>query len=399
VSQCERAKRVKAGGALVESSSKKHLAILGTRGIPAAHGGFETFAEHLALFLTTRGWKVTVYCQADGGTGIKSSSWCGIDLVHVGVNLKGAAGTVEFDLKSILHSARRPALILTLGYNTAVLCAIFKATGHKNLINMDGIEWKRQKWGSIAKLWLRLNEKVATLLADHMIADHPRIRHYLGTITDISRVTTIPYEAEVVGDAPSATIGPIGLTSKGYALIVARPEPENSLLEIVKAWSSRERGASLVVLGRLLPSNPYHKSVLEAAGPEVVFPGAIYDKAIVEALRFHARFYIHGHQVGGTNPSLVETLACGTAVVAHDNEFNRWTAGDAALFFKTEVDLRQCIERAFDEDVCERMRRGSRAQYLEKFTPEKVLGDYENLLARYLPVTAGAGEGPVLREY
>jgi glycosyltransferase involved in cell wall biosynthesis len=126
-----------------------------------------------------------------------------------------------------------------------------------------------------------------------------------------------------------------GLVPKGYFLLVARIEPENSILEIVEAFVEAHMNEKLVVLGKLEPRiNRYHAKVQAAANGGVIFPGAIYDRKIVVALRFHCLAYMHGHQVGGTNPSLVEALGAGNPIIAHDNKFNRWAAGEEQLFFK-----------------------------------------------------------------
>jgi hypothetical protein len=131
------------------SGSRPHVLVLGTRGIPAAHGGFETFAERLALFLVQRGWRVTVYCQEDVAavtTRFACDSWRGIERVRVQAARQGALGTLEFDWHCVRHAARERGVCLVLGYNTAALLLVLRARGRKILINMDGIEWLRPKW-------------------------------------------------------------------------------------------------------------------------------------------------------------------------------------------------------------------------------------------------------------
>jgi hypothetical protein len=155
----------------------KELRIMGTRGIPAAHGGFETFAERLARFLTARGWTVTVYCQSASGPH-QDDVWNGINRVHIPA-ISGAIGTIFFDLQATLHAARRPGAVLVLGYNTAVFNVILRAFGRKVGINMDGIEYQRQQYGRIARAWLRVNEWVALRTSHLIFADHPEIAHHL----------------------------------------------------------------------------------------------------------------------------------------------------------------------------------------------------------------------------
>jgi glycosyltransferase involved in cell wall biosynthesis len=312
----------------------KAISILGTRGLPAAHGGFETFAEHLALFLVDRGWRVTVYCQEEGQGPVIEDMWEGIRRVRMPVKQGGAVGTVVFDWRSTRHAAKEDSLVLTLGYNTASFGVFLRLGGLLNIINMDGIEWRRQKWGAVARTWFWLNDWAGCWVGNHLVADHPEIARHLSTRVSSRKITMIPYGADRVVAADEAPVRSLGLKPGGYAVLIARAEPENSVLEVVSAWSRQHRGHRLVVLGKYADDHDYQRRVKQAASQEVMFVGAIYDKAVVHALRFHASFYVHGHQVGGTNPSLVEALGAGNAVLAHDNPYNRWVAGTAGVYFR-----------------------------------------------------------------
>lgn len=376
--------------------TNKTIRILGTRGVPANHGGFETFAEHLALYLVARGWQVTVYCQQDGAGAVHEDDWRGVRRVHIPVTQGGALGTIVFDWKSTLHACREPGLTLTLGYNTAVFCAWYRLKGLTNLINMDGIEWRRQKWGAVAKTWFYLNEWAGAWLGNHLIADHPHIKTHLKTRVSDGKITTIAYGAHRIDHADPALLAPYGVAPRRYAILIARAEPENSILEVVQAWSRKRRGMDLVVLGKYDPNHAYQQAVRQAGSDEVKFVGAIYDSAIVGALRFHARLYIHGHQVGGTNPSLVEALASGSPVLAHDNPFNRWVAGPGASYFSGADGCAAELDRVLgDEALLERMRAASLARHAEAFTWEQILGDYEQLLLQHVgqPQAAAANGG------
>lgn len=359
----------------------KTVRILGTRGVPAAHGGFETFAERLALYLVEHGWKVTVYCQEDGTGPIFEDTWEGVRRVRIPVNTPGAAGTIVFDWQSTFHAAKEKGLILTLGYNTAVFCALYRLKGLKNVINMDGIEWHRQKWGRVAKTWFWLNDWAGCWLGNHLVADHPEIKKHLATRVREDKITTIPYGSDRLEDADSSMLMRYGVAPGGYAILIARAEPENSILEVVRAWSRKPRGLKLLVLGKYEAGHAYQRAVMDAASEEVLFPGAIYDKPVVEALRFFSLFYVHGHQVGGTNPSLVEALGAGNAVLAHDNRFNRWVAGSAACYFKDEESCARQIETLVAAPhMLDSQREASRARHAAEFTWDKVLREYELLL-------------------
>ncbi len=191
------------------------------------------------------------------------------------------------------------------------------------------------------------------------------------------------YDPIITGDP--VLIEPYGLAPDGYAIVIARAEPENSLLEIVQAFSRKPRGIKLLILGRYSPEvNRYHRKVIEAAGPEVLFAGAVYGRDVVQSLRYLARVYIHGHRVGGTNPSLVESLAAGNPVIAHDNQFTRWVAGPDQRYFLGTDDLSNILDDLLDDRTqLDHIAAASRVRHNECFTPDKVLPIYEGLLMRF----------------
>ncbi len=392
------------------AAARPTLRILGIRGIPAAHGGFESFAESLALHLVAEGWRVIVYCQEDGDGPQREEAWQGIERIVVPVATPGTAGTVVFDWRCIAHvraharthGAAATGLCLTLGYNTALFCARLAWAGVRNVINMDGIEWRRAKWGVVARSWLWLNERAGCWLGDHLVADHPSIKAHLATRTAEARITAIPYGADAVprADTPAVhqALAQRGLISGGYATLIARPEPENSILEVVQAWSARRRGCLLAVLGRYDDADLYHRRVRAAAGPEVRFLGAIYDRELVPQLRAHGRLYLHGHQVGGTNPSLVEALGAGNAVVAHDNRFNRWVAGPGAAYFSDAASLDAVLTPLLAEPArLAAMAAASRARHAEAFTQQGVLAQHTALLRQWLPGAVADGRAAAWR--
>lgn len=365
------------------AAQNKTLRILGIRGLPAAHGGFETFAEHLALYLVKRGWRVIVYCQSENVSRFQEDSWNGIERVHVPSSSGGSLASVVFDYRATIHAARYSDLCLTLGYNTALFCFWLKIKRVRNVINMDGIEWARAKWGPLAKAWFWLNERFGCWLGDRLVADHPEIANHLSTRVDSERIVTIPYGGESIEDADPAVLTDFALRPYGYMTVIARPEPENSILEIVKGFSKRPRGVNLVVLGAYDSADKYHVRVKAAASAEVLFIGAIYDKKIVQSLRFFSLAYVHGHQVGGTNPSLVEAMGAGNAVIAHDNRFNRWVAGSSASYFNNDIDFDALLTSCLSQDDALRLNRDAiKARHAAHFTWDDILGQYEDLLTK-----------------
>ena len=347
-----------------------NLNILGIRGVPAAHGGFETFAENFARFLVGEGWNVTVYCQAEKSPSTKPREdiWEGIRRVHIQTLTKGSIGTIEFDLRCTLDVLQRPGVDLVLGYNTAFLVALQRLLGRAVIINMDGLEWKRAKWGRLARLWFWWNEGLGLRLASQAIADHPLIAEHL-IRRGGRRLAVIPYGANSIQGSQPDLIKRYGLLPREYFLVIARPEPENSILEIVQAYKLAKLPKKLVVLGNYKPdSNAYHAEVLRSAGPDVIFPGAIYDQDVVASLREHSTAYIHGHQVGGTNPSLVESLGASSAVIAHANGFNRWVAGPKQLYFDSvEACADHMSNLSSNPELGIAMRTAAKEQYKRQF--------------------------------
>lgn len=365
------------------------ISILGTRGVPARHGGFETFAEQLSLYLVGRGHEVTVYCQTGEMPSADEDYWLGVRRIWVRGG-RGAKGTITFDWAATCHALGEDSLILTLGYNTAVFSLLYRLRGRVTLMNMDGIEWKRQKWSPLERLWLRLNERAGAWLSTHLIADHPLIERRLARFAAREKISMIPYGADAIEDAGCERVVALGLIPGEYALVIARPEPENSILDVVRGFCCKPRGRKLVILGafhREIVS--YHREVMEAANNEVIFLGAIYDREVMSALRYFARVYLHGHRVGGTNPSLVESLASGNPILAHDNAFNRWVAGPDAGYFTDAEHLSTLFDRLLEDKASlSAMAAASRARHGEMFRQEMVMEAYERVFQRF----AGANE-------
>jgi glycosyltransferase involved in cell wall biosynthesis len=251
---------------------------------------------------------------------------------------------------------------------------------------MDGIEWSRSRWGFSRQAILYVNERISALVGNHLIADHPEIEKFLLTRAPARKLSTITYGADPVVDPPSDVPESFGLEPGRYLSLICRPIPENSILELVAGFSEKLRGVTLAILGDYLPDDPYHQQVRSAAGEEVLFLGSVYEKEDVAALRFHSRLYLHGHTVGGTNPSLVEAMAAGNPVIAHDNAYNRWVAQDAAVYFDDARSVAGHLDLILDDDArLAEMRQASLARHEAEFTWTRVAGQYEQLLQRFLP--------------
>ncbi len=361
--------------------------ILGTHGVPANYGGFETAAEKVGLHLLAAGWRVIIYCQVDGTGEISYDEWRGIERVNVPVDLPGWRGTSLFDLKCVKHASQFDDLCLVFGYNTGIFNTWQRFKKIPMVINMDGIEWSRARWGFFRQAILYINERFSAAVGNHLIADHPEIEKYLWTRAPKRKVTMIAYGADEVLEADEAPVRALGLEPGRYLTLICRPIPENSIVELVQGFSSKPRDFKLAILGNYDPdTDDYHRQVVEAASDDVVFLGAIFDPDVVQPLRFHSAMYLHGHTVGGTNPSLVEALGAGNPVLAHDNAYNRWTAGPAQAYFTTAADVARELDAVLDEDGrLAAMSQAARERYLSGLTWFQIGEQYRLLLDRHLP--------------
>lgn len=252
---------------------------------------------------------------------------------------------------------------------------------------MDGIEWRRDKWGLLAKCWFWVNERIGVLVGNHLVADHPEIKNHLSTKIDKDKITMIPYGGDKISSPPAIDLlEEYNLKEENYSIIIARPEPENSIFEIVEAFSRKKRNHKLVVLGKYSPeSNPYHKKILSTASDEVIFTGPIYKKETLYSLRYYSLFYIHGHTVGGTNPSLVEALGAGSAILAHDNVYNRWVAEDGAIYFKSSNDCALIFDENLKKsETIDKLRQNSISRHTDHFQWNHILDKYQSLLLKYI---------------
>lgn len=320
------------------------VAILGTRGIPAHYGGFETFAEELAVRLVRAGIDVTVYCEN------RSESFAevykGVRLVYIPVLNCGPLTTVLFDVRCLFHARKIFDVVYLLGYGAAPFCLVPRICGTKVWLNVDGVEWARAKWSPVAKLYFKLMEWFSTWTPSRLIADadgileHFSARHHLAIPS-----TTIPYGAELVEYSPDESfLNEWSLCSGKYFLVVARLEPENHIIEIVQGYLKSNCHLPLVVVGDHSTDTSYVKNLLCYQGDMVRFIGGVYDKDKLRALRWHCTAYFHGHSVGGTNPSLLEALGCGNVIIAHDNKFNREVCVDFGLYFNNIDDIAPLID-------------------------------------------------------
>lgn len=364
--------------------AKLRIALLGAKGIPASYGGFETFAEQLSIRLVERGHEVTVYAETSEPR-VEDTFYQGVRVRYKRRPRWGAASVLAYDCACLWDARRDYDLVYMLGYGAAWACWWPRVFGVPVWINVDGLEWARSKWGRAARIYLRCMEWVASRVATRLIADAEAIaQRFRQTYPRGAPSSFIAYGAELVQDQdvdPSA-LSAWGLHPHRYMLVVARPEPENHILEIIQGYEMHGGDWPLVVVGDVSGATAYQRRLRQHATERVRFVGGIYDAGQLASLRVHAACYLHGHSVGGTNPSLLEALACGNWVIAHDNPFNREVARDAADYFKTPEQLARSLDRVVGQLDAMLPQRSQRAREIvsEHYTWDGIADAYEALM-------------------
>lgn len=374
------------------ASRLPRLALLGSRGIPARYGGFETFAQELSTGLVARGFEVTVF--TDGREPPGPAEFRGVRLERVPVPFGGALGTLWYDLASLWRSRARFEVVLMLGYGAGGFLWLARGGRTRVWVAMDGREWRRKKWGALARTWLRTMERLALHQADRLVFDSAAVRaEVCGKDVPEERVTVLEYGARLDPASDPQALAAAGLVPRGYHLLVARIEPENHVLEIVRAHGRADVAGELVVVGDVERAGAYGRACRAAGAQRVRFLGALYEPVSLHTLRANARACLHGHSVGGTNPALLEAMAAAVPVLAHDNPYNREVLGEDGLWFADEdalVEGLRALERESGDSLAARGAR-LRARIAARYTWERIVQGYA---ARLAPQGAGTPRVP-----
>jgi glycosyltransferase involved in cell wall biosynthesis len=359
------------------------VALLGSRGIPATYGGYETLMEELAPRLIARGFEVTVYCRSHY-TPKGLSSHLGARLVVLPTIRSKHLDTPVHTFLSCLHAGREgyDAVLMVNSANTMFLPLL---GGTPVALNVDGIEKRRAKWGAFGRAVYALSERLACFLPDALITDAEVIRrHYLARYGANSDVIT--YGVDPRPPKETGVLDRLGLRSRRYFLYVSRFEPENNPHRVAAAFGQVHRGADfpLVMVGGAPYAKGFIASFTEGADPRIRFPGPIYGEGYRELLS-HAYSYIHATEVGGTHPALVEAMGYGNCVLLHDTPENREVAGGAARRFDAHRPLTLTAEiewaLAHPEEVVA-LRKQAAARARERFSWDAVADRYAALLGR-----------------
>jgi glycosyltransferase involved in cell wall biosynthesis len=351
------------------------FAILGTRGIPARYGGFETFAEELSTRLAARGHRVTVYGRQKSPTPYR-----GVRLAYLPTIRHKYLDTIVHTFLSTLHLLfHRNDAVLYCNAANAIFTWMPRVLGMPVALNVDGLERNRKKWNAIAKTWYKISEWLATWMPNAVITDAAAIAEYYQERYYRSS-NMIPYGAEIGPVKTSAVLGHLGLEPQKYFLYVSRMEPENNALLVRESFERIETPLKLALIGDAPYAADYIAKVRDTKDPRVVIPGAIYGDGYRE-LGSHCFAYIHATEVGGTHPALIEAMGRGALTLYLETPENAEVAAGAGIPFTRET-LPDVLKLAsiMPPSEREKWRLLAIKRVQERYSWDAVTDSYENLL-------------------
>jgi len=354
------------------------IAILGTRGIPANYGGFETFAEELATRLAARGHRVTVYCRERPFRPV----YRGVHLHYLPTIRHKYLDTLAHTLLSTLHllAHRADAALYCNGANAIFTC-LPRIFGMPVALNVDGIERLRKKWNRLAKTWYLASEWLATFCPTEVVTDARTIQDYYRARYG-RRSTFIPYGADLGKVDGTGALERLGLAPGRYFLYVSRMEPENHPLAVRLAFEHVETPFQLAMIGDAPYAQDYIAQVRNTRDARIVMPGAIYGDGYRE-LGSHCFAYIHATEVGGTHPALIEAMGRGALVLYRNTPENAEVAGDAGIPFEPdELESKLNLVLTLSESACDQYRTRAMERVRQRYSWDAVTDAYEQLLGR-----------------
>jgi glycosyltransferase involved in cell wall biosynthesis len=354
------------------------IAIVGTRGIPARYGGFETFAEELSWRLVARGHAVSVYCRQRH----ESNVFRGVNLVCLPTFRHKYLDTVVHSFLSTFHLVfRRADAAIYCNAANAIFTWLPRVTGIPVALNVDGLERNRKKWNVFGRAWYHLGERLSTCCPNEVVTDALEIERYYRERYG-RESTMIPYGAGAARSETRTTIDRLRLEPGRYFLYVSRMEPENNALLVREAFEKVETDLKLALIGDAPYAAEYIRRVRKTSDPRIVMPGAIYGDGYRE-LGSHCFAYIHATEVGGTHPALIENMALGALTLYLDTPENAEVAAGAGIPF-THANLCARLREAIEmpESERSRWRQLARLRAAERYSWESVTDSYEALLRR-----------------
>lgn len=367
------------------------IALLGTRGVPATHGGFETCVEEVGKRLSEKGHEVIVYSKAPVEKEKRLKEYLGMKIVYVPwLPVKGFA-TLFASIFSAIHSLflRCDFHMIFNGANSPA-AIFYKLLKKKYAINTDGLEWQRLKWGFIGQNYYKMSERISVFLCDNLVSDSQGIHDYYKNKYN-AESTIIAYGADLPKVYPEDKVQKIlkeyGLEKNKYFLQVTRFEPENHPLLTLQAFNSlNPKDLKCVIIGGANYESNYADriEVEEAKNENIVLPGFIYNKEKLSIIWENALSYVHGNMVGGTNPALLQAMAAGRPVIALDCVFNREVLDNNGYFFNANIEGLTKSFKDFlkDRDNAEKFALKCVDRIKTVYTWEKVADQYEQLFLK-----------------
>lgn len=371
-------------GLILKKAAGLRIALIGTRGVPARYGGFETCAEEVGKRLARRGHDVRVYCRSRYSPE-RLKFYEGMRLIRLPALRSRIGETLSHTALSLIHAAfGKTRVVLVFNTANSPLVWLARLAGKKAVLHTDGLEWEREKWRGLGSRYFKWAARRATRLPGPLISDSREIQAYYRRV--FSRETEyIAYGAPLLESRRPELLDPFGLRPGGYVLQMARFEPENNIHLTIEAFAGLAADRKLVLIGGASYDTPYARKVNEAAAadPRVILPGFVYDPEILRELLTNAYAYVHGNEAGGTNPGLLQALGAGCAVLARDVPFNREVCGPEGVYFSGAAgDLRDKLQWALDNPGrLEEMKAAGRRVIRERYDWDTVAAAYERLLA------------------
>ncbi len=358
------------------------IAIIGTRGIPARYGGFETCAQELSLRLVEKGHKVIIYCRNTNSPD-KPEEFKGVKLIHLPSIKTKITDTFSHTFFSMIHVLfQRVDVILVFNAANSPLCIIPRLFGKKIAINVDGLEWQRKKWGKVARRYYQFAEYTATKVCHKIISDSKTIQKYYLERYKV-KSTFIPYGANIEVSSNPEIIKEYNLIKDGYFFVVTRLEPENNTDLTVKAFEQVKTDKNLVIIGGVSYKSRFVEELKKTKDKRIIFLPPVYVPEHLRELFCNAYAYVHGNEVGGTNPALLSALGYGNCVLSLNVPYNAEVVNDAAIRYeKSTEDLRAKMQYFIDNpDVVLKYRKKAVTRIKEaEYIWERVTDDYEKLL-------------------
>lgn len=356
----------------------KKIAIVGTVGIPAKYGGFETLTEYITKDLGEE-YDITVFCSSKSyEKKLEKHNNCYLEYINLNAN---GVQSIPYDILSLIKALKFADTILILGVSGCIALPFLKLFSKKTKIitNIDGLEWKRDKWNKYAKWFLKFSEKLAVKYSDVVVADNKVIQDYVQTEYSV-KSELIAYGADHVNniEISNQLLKKHPFLNNKYVFTVCRIEPENNIHMILKALSKKE-DLTFVIIGNW-DSSSYGENLKHKYSKynNIKILDPIYDQGILDQIRSNCYIYLHGHSAGGTNPSLVEAMALSLPIFAYGINYNKETTRSKAKYFNSSIELNNLLDVVTD-DMLNEISNDMKKIAEEKYTWNTISKSYSKL--------------------